>query len=241
MPQLSAEVKTLDDVCTNTRDSMYELYSQHYDATSKSCFDLDLENKTHVVLLRDQNSELQGFTCLARYIHTFKNRPCQIVYSGDTIIHQRYWGEQTLPEAWIELTGRFKREHPALPLYWFLIVKGHRTYRYLTIFSKQYYPNYREATPQDTQELLNQLASDRFPEHYQPQSGLIQFPESRGHLSTTLVEIPENAMKRKEVQFFLKRNPGYSNGDELACITELSIDNLSRRARLYFERGLDAC
>ena len=241
MPQLSATIHTLDQLQPDTRSSMYQLYSQFYDATNQLDFDQDLNGKTHALLLKDDQNKLQGFTCLARYLHTCNNQPGQIVYSGDTIIHQDFWGEQTLPESWIELTGKFKSEHPSIPLYWFLIVKGYRTYRYLSIFSRQYYPNYREPTPPDTQELMNQLAGDRFAEHYHPETGLIQFPESRGHLATAVSDIPENALKRNEVQFFLKRNPGYINGDELVCITELSIENLSRRARVYFEKGLANC
>jgi len=220
---------------------MYALYSQFYDATSKAAFEQDLNNKTHALLLKDSDNNIQGFTSVARYFHTHRGNKCQIVYSGDTIIHKDFWGEQTLPESWIELTGKFKSEHLSLPLYWFLIVKGYRTYRYLSIFSRQYYPSYREKTPHDIQELLNQLASDKFPEHYQPLSGLIQFPQSRGHLGASVSDIPANVLKRKEVQFFLKRNPAYADGDELACVTELCAANLSRRARLYFEKGLSTC
>ena len=30
------------------------------------------------------------------------------------------------------------------------------------------------------------------------------------------------------IDFFLRRNPGFENGDELTCMTELSIDNMKR-------------
>lgn len=241
MPQLHAEVQTLSKLSLSTKADMYTLYSRHYAACSEENFSSDLSSKTHVLLLHDQQNTLQGFTSLARYTHSFDNQACQIVYSGDTIIHSDFWGEQTLPQSWIELTGVFKSEHPKMPLYWFLIVKGHRTYRYLSIFSKQYFPHPENKTPKAMQDLLDGLAKERFPEHYQASSGLIQFPESRGHLSDEFSDIPPNALKRKEVQFFLERNPGYTHGDELACITELSMDNLTRRARVYFEKGLATC
>lgn len=241
MVHLSAEVQTLHEVNQNTRSDMYTLYSQHYDATDREQFNQDLDSKTHVVLMHDPAGALQGFTSLARFWHNHQGTSCQVVYSGDTIIHQDFWGEQTLPESWIKLTGQFKREHPDLPLYWFLIVKGHRTYRYLSIFSKDYYPCYDKPTPDEMQSLINALAGARFGDFYHTDSGLIQFPQSRGHLKTALGEIPDNAMKRVEVQYFLQRNPGYASGDELACVTELSVENLTRRARIYFEKGLQAC
>ena len=104
--------------------------------------------------------------------------------SGDTIIDHRFWGEQTLPLAWCCLAGRIKARQPDLPLYWLLIVKGDRTYRYLNVFSKTYYPNRRYPTPPETQSLIDHLAAARFGRHYLPESGLIRYPESQGHLKT---------------------------------------------------------
>lgn len=241
MSQLNAEVHTIDELTDRVRGDMYRLYAQFYDATDQNQFNNDLDGKTHTILMRDQSGVLQGFTSLARYWHNFQGMKCQIVYSGDTIVHQEFWGEQTLPETWIALTGQFKSEYPDQKLFWFLIVKGHRTYRYLSIFSKNYFPCHNRKTPTDTQQLINTLASARFGKFYKADTGLIQFPESRGHLKSELSTVPDNALKRADVSYFLKRNPGYGNGDELVCITELSLDNLSRRARVYFEKGLIPC
>ena len=38
-------------------------------------------------------------------------------------------------------------------------------------------------------------------------------------------------MNDPHVAFFLKRNPGHGDGDELVCLTELSDDNLTRAGR----------
>ena len=239
MTQLSAEVKTLGEVCESSRSAMYKVYSEHYDATGRIQFNKDLDSKTHIVLMRDQSGVVQGFSSLARYWRNYLGRKIQVVYSGDTVIHREYWGEQVLPERWIKLTGQFKREAPDAPLYWFLIVKGHRTYRYLSIFSKEYYPSYKQPTPIETQKLIDELAIERFTEFYKPATGLIQFPQSRGHLKASIRGVPDNALRRAEVQYFMKRNPGYVNGDELVCLTELSVENLSRRAQKHFVKGLN--
>ena len=39
---------------------------------------------------------------------------------------------------------------PEQPLYWFLIVKGHRTYRYLSAFSVDFHPHWRTPMPPST-------------------------------------------------------------------------------------------
>jgi hypothetical protein len=64
--------------------------------------------------------------------------PIMALFSGDTIISHHHWGEQELAHAWCYFAGQIKRQCPELPLYWFLIVKGHRTYRYLPAFTRRF-------------------------------------------------------------------------------------------------------
>lgn len=242
--KLHAEIQALESLPDGIENRMYRVYGRYYSATSESRFKQDLSNKTHVLLLFDETGEVRGFTTLARYFHTVETagsstgKDIQVVFSGDTIIEHDYWGTQVLPMAWIEQTGRFKSEHPELPLYWFLIVKGYRTYRYLSVFSKEYYPAVETTEHAELQRILTELSIKRFGDAYQPDSGCIVFPESQGHLSGNWATIPERVRSKPDVAFFLKKNPGFNLGHELACITELSQENLTRRARAAFERGL---
>ena len=241
MSNLHAETLRVDEISALLCGEMYALYSHYYEATDRDRFEQDLAQKTHTMFLYDESSTLRGFSTLALYPFSLENTTCQVVFSGDTIIHDDYWGQQVLPMKWIELTGTFKSRQPDVPLYWFLIVKGYRTYRYLPLFAKEYYPNHRGATPQPMQSILDALARARFGDCYDAARGVIHFEESRGHLSAGWVDVPERVADRPDVQFFLQNNPGHVRGDELACITELSLDNLRRRARAYFERGLAQC
>jgi len=250
---LNTEVCSVDELDDDLIDTMYAIYSHYYAATARKRFSQDLMAKTHVVLLRDDTGVLRGFSTLEQYLKTIEsideampgggsdNHTVQVMFSGDTIIEHDFWGQQALPMAWIEQAGRFKAMHPDTPLYWFLIVKGYRTYRYLSAFSHRYYPHPVDSTPRDTQNLLNGLAGSRFGHAYCPTSGCIVFPESKGHLAEDWVDVPDRLRNKPEVSYFLQRNPEYYKGHELACITELSVDNLSRRARQAFERGLADC
>ena len=46
-----------------------------------------------------------------------------------------------------------------------------------------------------------------------------------------LAGIPPQRMDDPHVAFFVRRNPGHIRGDELACLCELSEDNLTRAGR----------
>ena len=220
---------------------MFELYSRYYDGADFNRFQKDLDAKNYAILLEDTSSALCGFSTLATLeIEADRGPTARAIYSGDTIVDDRYWGQHTLAFTWIRLAGRVAAQTPECALYWFLIVKGHRTYRYLNTFARRYYPHWRETTPQAEQWLIDRLAASRFGTCYEHESGLIRFPQPRDHLKPKWAGIDDVERRRPEVAFFLRRNPGYTRGDELVCLTELAAANLRPLARRLFEQGLRA-
>ncbi len=220
------------------RETMFGLYDRYYEATSQERFFNDLAAKDEAVLLYDQADKLRGFTTLKRIGGDWEGRPYRAIFSGDTIVHHRYWGEQALAFSWIRRAGAIKAEQPAIPLYWLLIVKGHRTYRYLQAFSRDYFPHWQRTTPSATQRMMNHLGTRLFGKAYRPERGVVSFPASRGQLRAEWAEPPPETLARPEVGFFLNRNPGYRRGEELLCLTELTPTNLRPLARRVFEQGI---
>jgi len=237
-PRLSAQTVSAQALSSKQRNTMYALYDCYYENTSAQAFERDLEHKTHVLLLNDEQGRLQGFTSLAVAEMEVQGKQLRYIYSGDTVIHHQYWGEQSLPLAWCELAGSIKSQAPDVPLYWFLIVKGHRTYRYLKIFSRQYFPAPNVTTPPEMQRIIDALAGKHFGEYYNAATGIIHFPTSRGNLRQQWMAVDEGRKEKPEIAFFLQRNPGHGQGDELVCLTELHSDNLRRFALKGFCRGL---
>jgi hypothetical protein len=238
MHELTACIEPVAALADGLTASMFELYARYYDAANYRLFLSDLGNKDHVIVLLDRKRQLQGFSTLAVLSFDFEGARQRAIFSGDTIIDQRHWGEQALAFAWIRLAGRIKGQEPDVPLYWFLIVKGHRTYRYLPVFSRSYYPAWKDVTPPREQALMDRLASMRFGDSYDAASGVVSFPSSRGQLKPEWATVPPEDMRKPEVRFFLERNPGYTGGDELVCLTELCPDNLRPLARRLFLREL---
>jgi hypothetical protein len=206
-------VQTPGNLDAGLVSAMYRLYDRYYGAASETAFQMDLRAKDKVILLRDMGGELQGFSTLVVTEFAFDGRTHRAIFSGDTIIDRRHWGEHALAFAWIELAGSIKR---------------------------RFYPHWEIPTPVRENRLLDRLAGDRFGDAYDPKRGVISFPRSRGHLRSEFAEIPPQQRGRPEVRFFLERNPGYRRGDELACIAELHADNLRPMARRLFSKGMAA-
>lgn len=236
MKRLTTRTLTAAGLPENTLAALYDLYAAYYGGTSFTLFRRDLADKDHVLLLEDAEHRIRGFSTLKIIRDHHQGRPVCVLFSGDTIIDHRYWGEQTLPLAWCRLAGQIQAQHPGIPLYWLLIVKGDRTYRYLNAFSRDYHPNRRHPTPPDVQAFIDRLAHARFGSAYHVHSGLVCHAETQGYLKAEWHTPP--AARNPEAQYFHTRNPGAAHGDELVCLTRLTPENLRSFALRGFEQGL---
>jgi len=224
---------------TSDRRKLYELLERHYEHVSWVQFEADLLEKDAVIVLRDASGLPCGFST-QKVMHIIVDGiPGRAIFSGDTIIDPNHWGEQELGHAWCRYVGQVRAAEPETPLFWFLISKGYRTYLYLPVFFKTYYPACAWPTPAAEQRILNALASAKFPEDYDAERGLVVFQESRGNLKPELAAVPPHRLKNQHVQFFLSCNPSYSQGTELACLAEISPENMrSYSARILQEEEL---
>jgi hypothetical protein len=206
--------------------AMYEIFARHYDCVSRDQFLRDLSEKDCVLVLHNAGNAICGFSTQKVFRASVAGAPVRAVFSGDTIVDRAYWGEQELGRCWCRYVSSVYREEPDVPLYWFLISKGYRTYLYLPLFFESFFPNCEEPTPAFEQRLLDTLAAAKFPDHYRPESGLIEFPKSQGQLKPHLAGIPARRLRNPHVQFFLRRNPAYASGHELACLAKISPLNM---------------
>ena len=238
VPKLAARIRDARDVSESDALEMFRLYDLYYDSSCFSLFRRDLAEKTHVIELRSEGI-LRGFSTAQWLRFDFGGAPNGALFSGDTIIDSAFWGEQALVDGFCRLAGQIKARQPAAPLYWFLICKGYRTYRYLSAFANEYFPHHAQPTPDSIRLRLEHLALSKFGAAYSAATGLIRFPQSRGHLRPKWAQVAGHLREHAVVKFFLDRNPDYHAGSELACLTELTVDNLRSFAKRAFIAGLN--
>jgi hypothetical protein len=240
MHPLKATVHSVSELSACDRDSMFRLYDANYAGGVSEVFGRDLDAKNYAVLLTDAENRIRGFSTLVVYNEVYAGENVRVIYSGDTIIDKAYWGKNDFAPAWLRLAGRIKAQAPETSLYWLLIAKGHRTYRYLSLFSNEYYPRHDVMTPRLQQAQMDHFARARFGADYDTCRGLVLFNESRSFLRESLAEISPKDAARRDVQFFLEKNPGYAKGDELLCLCRLEPEKLTRFARAWFIEGMEA-
>jgi hypothetical protein len=207
-------------------EAMFSLLAAQFEQISAERFRLDLDSKAWAILLHDGTGRLRGFSTLDCYESRFRGGPVAVVYSGDTVVDEEAAGGFALSRTWIGAVQLLRHLHPRGPLYWLLIVSGYRTYRFLPVYWKRFHPRHDAHPSPETRALVDALATERFGPLYDPERGIVRFPEPQV-LRARYRGLPPARLADADVAFFANRNDGHERGDELVCLTELSRDNLT--------------
>lgn len=213
------------------REDMLALHAAHFSNVCRERFMADLERKDWVILLVKRGGGIAGFSTqklMPPLIHA--GRPVRFLFSGDTVVERAYWNTPLLAGCFGHLMLRLLEVHSGSELYWFLISKGFRTYRFLPVFFEQYWPSPDRETPPEMAALLAAVATREFGAAFDRMAGIVRIPDG-DCLSPELADVPGTRIHDPYVAFFLSRNPGYAHGDELACLAPVRRDNLNTLAR----------
>jgi hypothetical protein len=239
---LTATVVPRPQLTLEERSEMYSLLQAYFVGTDRRRFETDLQEKESVFLLRDMSSgQIKGFSTLMRLTTSIEGREIVAFFSGDTIVDRDYWGETVLSRIWGQTVfaeaDRVLSAYPTTAIYWFLICSGYKTWRFLPVFFREYFPNPAVGTPPGVRHILDALGATKFGDQYLPESGIVRFRDATP-LRDGIASLTEERLRDPHVAFFARMNPGHADGDELACLAELSRANLTRAAERMISRPL---
>lgn len=227
------DVKTFTDKDIN---EMYALMAEFYDNIQKDIFIQDLYDKEYCIILKDEDAKIQGFSTQKILHFPVDGKEVNGLFSGDTIVHKQHWGSlegiRTVLTFGLECGKRYEN------FYWFLIVKGYKTYKILPTFFKEFYPNYREKTPTLMQKCIDSFGEYFYPNEYNKLSGIIEYTKTKDILKDGVADITERRMKDHDIRFFCEKNPHHLKGNDMICITRLHKDTILDKVkhRLFMER-----
>jgi hypothetical protein len=214
------------DVTEGQVAEMLSLMQAHYEGVTDSQFRADLSAKNWVILLY-ANRRIQGFSTQAFFQHQAEGRLVNVLFSGDTIIDRSHWGSLALPVAWGRLMNSLLASDPERELYWLLTTKGYKTYRFLPVFFREYYPRHGTITPRFERELIKSLSTSLFGGRFDAHTGVLRSSEQAQRLREGIAKIDDKRLRDSHVAFFQQQNPGHPRGDELVCLTRWHPDNLT--------------
>lgn len=224
--QLKASVCPPAKLSAEARDGMWSLFSRFYVSVTREQFESDLDKKHRVIVCRDSgDGSIQGFSTMKEFEAQIDGRTAMGIFSGDTIIDPRYWGQSALQVTFYLEVLKFKLRHFWRPVFWFLISKGFKTYLLLSRNFVEYWPRYDRPTPQWQGRVLDAFATQLYPDAWRKELGVMKFEQCVGALRDGVAPIDTEALAAPDIAFFLKKNPGHSQGDELACLGKLDLPN----------------
>ncbi len=207
-------------------DRMRELMEAHYDGVSAPQFLADLMAKQWVILL-SKAERICGFSTQTLFDHELDGRTVKILFSGDTIIDKQHWGSLALPLAWGRLMLSLQAAYPDCGIYWLLTSKGYKTYRFLPVFFRDFYPRAATPTPAFEARLLESVAHRRFGPRFDPTTGTLRAVPGDQRLRAGVADVDARHLRDQHVAFFCERNPGHAQGDELVCLARFDPDNIT--------------
>ena len=231
MVNLTSQTIPRSELTPETIKEMFSIFTENFEQSSLELFQRDLNNKNWVIIIRDnEHNQVQGFSTLALYETDYCGQCISVVYSGDTIIRREYWGTPELPKRWIH-TVLEKSADMAQPVYWLLITSGYKTYRFLTVFYREFCPCHDCPTPPEIQSLMDHLAKQRFGDEYHRDLGIVRFQNGATPLRDGVAEVTDERLHDPHVAHYIKMNPHHDQGDELVCITRVHPDNFTPAGR----------
>jgi hypothetical protein len=241
--RLSAEVVPRRLLARADLSQMYGLLEAHFENTSYRQFEHDLDEKDSVILLRDPEDEcVAGFSTLMTISATVHDRRVVGFFSGDTIVASEYRGSSLLGRLWLKTVfseaDLIHMDSRDTLVYWFLICSGYKTWRYLPVFFRRYLPHPASRASSFDREVLTALATRKFADEYDPATGVIRFHRANP-LRQGVAEVTGQRLRDPMVEFFVRMNPGHTQGDELACLAAISRSNLTPAGLRLLRAGVE--
>jgi hypothetical protein len=210
---------------------MFGLLNRYYENVNIADFQADLAEKQWVIMLLDrQTGDLRGFSTQTLMQAEVEGAPVRALFSGDTVVAKEHWGERALVRTWGRLALSLIDKYAPEQLYWFLISKGYKTYRFLPLFFHQFYPRYESPTPGWASRLIHGFGGERSRHLYDAAVGIIRAGPHKERLRAGVADPTTERLRDPHVRYFVAQNPGYGRGDELCCLAPLSRANFTAAA-----------
>jgi len=228
------ECRPVQAIDRRLQQEMFSLLKKYFGNVRRDDFLSDLRDKQYVILLWGGSGKLVGFSTQKCFTSFFEGAKVGVIFSGDTIVERAHWGSFALPRAFWQLRQHVASQLEVSRIFWVLISKGIRTYKYLPVYFEEYYPHHERPTPEKYRNFIQRIGAQLFPDRFDPATGIVRSLGQYPYLKEDFHPIPRKHCPPYEA-FYYEKNPHYKRGDELLSIAELSLNNFKPPLRKYFQ------
>jgi len=230
MARIFSETKAISACSAQETDDFYCLLSEDFLGVTRQDFERDFREKEAVMILRkeDEAGEIVGWSTLKMLTLALPDEEIMGVFSGDTVVLPQYRTSFGMGKELVRYFLHACERFPDHRVYYLLTSKGWRTYKIMPFYFKDFAPHPDKPTAPFDQMVIDTFGRTKYPEHYDPATGLVTFSSQRVRPDGVDI-VPEHTDRYTE--YFLERNPQYLDGDELVCIGQIATANFTGAAR----------
>jgi len=235
---LISRVLAVPSLSQSQRAQMLSLMHRAYEGVRVERFERDLSRKQYVILIeRREDSELVGFSTVLLAREQVGRGSCEVLYSGDTVLHPDYWGHLELQNAFARFAFRRVLRNPTRRVYWLLLSAGYKTYLLMVHYLPKSLPRRDRAPSPEELNLRDGIALRWFGAQYNPVDQIVRFSDPHYRVRRDLAPIDSRAARDPDIAFFATQNPGHHRGDELVCLARVrAVDLIRAIARIAWRR-----
>ncbi len=204
---------------------MHKIFVQYYHNADLQTFITDMGAKTGVIILQDKKeNRIVGFSTWTEIEIMAGGKKALGVFSGDTVVEKKYWGNRELQKSFAKLLLKTKLRNPSRPVFWLLISKGYKTYLLLTNNFPKHYPRHDKNNIK-LESIVDDYCQQLYPNAYNTTHRLLDFGDEYQHLKGDVAAITQDMTEsHPDIRHFEQLNPSWRQGTELPCVGEVSVD-----------------
>ena len=193
-----------------------------------------LKERQRIALFRHK-AEIVGIAAIDILQEEFEGENVCSIYTGNTWIRQD-WRNKNLIQllAFVSMIEA-KVRYPLHRLYWFFGSNNYMSYRLLYSNFNQFWPRPDADTPEWELHYMRHLGRLFFDATLDNETLIWSQKNSRSFKDGDTV-LTERQKKDPYIQFYLRRNPGYVQGDRLMCMAPLDRNTISNVLKLVVRR-----
>ncbi|MCO6162660.1 hypothetical protein [Flavobacterium sp. NRK F7] len=220
---MQIQFRTIGSLTQPEQERIWAIYKTSY-TVEREVF-LDKQQRLDLyAMYYNPKKELVGFTGIRKNSCTTSSRKYIAIYLGQTIILPQYRGKKLIQKTVMRIMLHLKFKNPFHKIVIWNDSLSYRPYLVMAKGLKDFYPNPNKAEQKEFEAIRDELGMKYYPESYDKQTGIV----SKAHrvLLADEITLTEKDLQNEYIQFFVKKNPGYIEGNGLITFSPATFGNL---------------
>jgi hypothetical protein len=226
-----------EDLTPAEVEELWRCYSEYVDRPRDS-FERALSHATDVNVYRHASGEFLGFEAYRVLQVRPRGRTYVVVYTVFADLVSRVRGRNFLQMAVLGRLLLLLTYYPFRRHYFLGTSATYLSYLVLARNMAEFWPRSGAETPVFAREILNAVMSELEPEGWDPDRGILR---GEGKLRYRVGLADEASASDPDVAFFAERNPGQADGDALACLVPITVENVVALSKATLRRWIRYC